>query len=188
MASITKKINQKGEMAFCVQIREKGVQIYKTFFSEEDANLFIFYKSKLLKNKENFDIPMKDRVTLDYCVDLKLREKNLCSKETISFESSRRKFNEKFGKEKFLCQLTYDDWLKAAKEIVSDPVYRGARTEKCKRIMNPSTLRRIFAYASSAISYATSKGIALENHPLKVIQTHITPMIKNLPKFAKDQS
>ena len=41
---------------------------------------------------------------------------------------------------KFLCELTYDDWLRVAKEMFIDPVYRGSKKEKNARIMSPTTL------------------------------------------------
>lgn len=188
MGSISKRVNSNGEVSFSVKVRKQGIDITKTFFTEEDAKLFIYYKERLIKNKENFDVPIAKRITLDYCIDLKLQEKDRDCKEISSFNCARDRFNEKLGKDKFLCELTYDDWLRVAKEMFIDPVYRGSKKEKNARIMSPTTLRRQFAYVSSSISYTISKGVEIENHPLKVIQTHISPMIKNSCSHEKEDN
>ena len=198
MGSISKRVNSNGEVSFSVKVRKQGIDITKTFFTEEDAKLFIYYKERLIKKgggggggggggKENFDVPLAKRITLDYCIDLKLQEKDRDCREISSFNCARDRFNEKLGKDKFLCELTYDDWLRVAKEMFIDPVYRGSKKEKNARIMSPTTLRRQFAYVSSSISYTISKGVEIENHPLKVIQTHISPMIKNSCSHEKER-
>ena len=133
MGSINKRVNSNGDVSFCVKIRKKQIDITKTFFTEEDAKLFIYYKERLIENKANFDIPLAKRITLDYCIDLKLQEKDRNSKEINSFSCARDKFNEKLGKDKFLCELTYEDWLRVAKEIMIEPVYKGTKRERNAR-------------------------------------------------------
>jgi hypothetical protein len=179
MATIEKRKDSKGLDTFLARIRKNGINIHKTFYSEEDAKLFIFYKERLIENKSKFEVPISKRITLDYCVDLKLNEHERNAKEISSFNHARDRLNDKLGKNKFLCEISYDDWLNAAKELLTKPVYRGSKKEKNARIMSPTTLRRIFAYASSSISYTISQGVEIENLPLKVIQTHIIPMIKS---------
>ena len=98
MGSISKRVNSNGEVSFSVKVRKQGIDITKTFFTEEDAKLFIYYKERLIKNKENFDVPIAKRITLDYCIDLKLQEKDRDCKEISSFNCARDRFNEKLGK------------------------------------------------------------------------------------------
>jgi hypothetical protein len=176
--SIRKRQNKDGSYSYCVDIVKKDLSIYKTFSREDDAKLFEFYKTNLLNNKEAFDIPLKNRVTLDHIIDLKMESKKMDQKEISSFNKTREVLNQRFGKDKYLCQISYDEWLNAAKDVYATPVFRGAVKEKNKRIMTPTTLKRVFAYASSAISNAMNMGIEIDNYALKVIQTHITPMIE----------
>lgn len=178
MSVIIKRENKKGEISYQVRIRTKDCQIYKSFLDEHDAKLYCFHRERLINNKKNFDIPIKDRVTLNHIIDLKMQSKGMDDKEISSFDHARKVLNERFGVDKFLCDITFEDWVNAVKDIYSTPVFRGSVKEKNKRIMSPNTLKRIFAYVSCAISYAMNQGIELENHALKIIQTHITPMIK----------
>lgn len=177
MGSI-KKIKGKTGTSYSLQIRVKDNYITRTFYTEEDAKLFEFYKERLIRNMENFEVLLNERVTLDQLYELKLKYLNDADKRTYNnFNNSLERFKDQFG-DKFYCDITYEDWLKAAKNIFAIPVYKGAKTENGKREMSVKTLRNIFAYASSAVSFAQEKGIAIENHPAKVIKVYIASMVK----------
>lgn len=177
MASITKNETKDGT-SYHVNIRFKGINETKTFYTEEDAKLYEFYKERLLKNMENFEVPLSKTVTLNQIYELKLKYFNHEDRRSVnSFYNSLQRFNEIFGN-KFYCDITYEDWVNAAKILYATPVYKGAKTENGKRHMSVKTLRNIFAYASSAVSFAQEKGIELENHPAKVIKVYIASMVK----------
>lgn len=180
MARIEKRENKDGSFSYRVQIRKKGMDIYKTFSTEEAANLYSFYKESLIDNMVSFDVDLGKRVCLSHIVELKLKTIDPSDKRTINaYEKCLENFLFAFGKDPFLCDLTYDDWLETAKKIYEIPVYRGGKNERCKRKMSLETFRRYFAYMSSSISNAHSLGIELENHPLKVIRTFISPKLKD---------
>ena len=177
MAAIEERKNANGEISYRVLIRKKGIDISRTFDNKETAILFEFYKEKLINNMSNFDVPLNKRVTLRYIVDLKLKDVIDDMRFMSSFKVSLSEFEEIFGIEKFLHEISYEDWLEASKKIFSNSVYRGYKTEKAKRDMSLSTFKKRLAYMSSCITYAVSLGIELENHPLKVIQVYINPMM-----------
>lgn len=178
MAKIEKRQCKDGSFSWRVGLRKNGIDISKTFYSEEDAKLYAFYKERLLDNIKAFDVSLKDRVTLKQIFEMKIESiVNIDKKELNSFKNACERFCEVFKDKFFLCEITLDDWKRAAKSIYEKDVFRGSKTEKNKRKMSPTTLKRIFAYASSSITHAQSKGIDLENHALKVIQQIINPMI-----------
>jgi hypothetical protein len=174
MATIKEKKLSDGSISFRVEIRKKGIQIYKSFTVLEDAELYSFYKERLIENMESFEVPLKDRVTLNQIYELKLKDSNSINIKS-HVKMAIEKFNEIFGVNTFCNDISYKDWENSCKILSQSYVYRGAKTENSKRIISLSTLRRYFAYASSCISHAQSLGIELENHPLKVLQVIINP-------------
>lgn len=180
MASIRKRPNGNG-FSYYVSIRKKNAEIHKSFQSEEDAKLYAFYKETLIDNMKNFDIPLNSRVTLRQIYELKIDniERDYWKKVSISdFEDSYKNIFPFIKENKFVCEFSYEEWLNAAKCLLNTDVFRGAKKEHTKRKMSLNTLRRHFASASSCFSFAQSQGLDLDNHPLKVIQTFITPLIK----------
>lgn len=179
MARIEKRKNGSG-FSYRVVIRRKGIEIYKSFPEEEDAKMYAYYKEKLIDNMTNFDVPLKDRVTLRQILDMKLKEMQDHDKRSkADMELSFSRVMERLPKNKmFVNQLTYEDWLEIAKDIYNTNVHRGVKQEHTARQMSPISLRRLFASLSSAMSHAQGCGIELDNHPLKVIQSYISPMIK----------
>lgn len=176
MASIEKKRVGDG-FSYRIQIRKKGIEIYKTFSNEEDAKLYIFYKERLIDNMTNFDIPLKDRVTLEQLFELKKKACEGYDKRTLNeLDNVFNRVNSFIGENKFFHEISYDQWLSIAKSVYEMDVFRGSKTNIIK--MSPITLRRYFATLSSVISHAISLGISLENYPLKVMKTYINPLIK----------
>jgi len=69
-------------------------------------------------------------------------------------------------------ELSYDRLMELAKKLLATPVFRGGRSDNqtgTKKLPEPMTVLRKFAYLSSAINYMVKKGIELENNCLKVI-------------------
>jgi hypothetical protein len=179
MGTISKKENKDGSTSYHVTIRLKECDICKTFHNEEAANLYILYKEDLINKMVNFEIPIKERIRLCDIFEMKILEEKITDKKTINdYKTSLNRINSIIGENTFLSNTTFDLWLDCAKQLFAEPVYRGAKTENGKRDMSPITLRRIFAYASSAFSFIQKKNIQFENYPLKVIQTFINPKIK----------
>lgn len=177
MANIVKRIKQDGEVAYRVKIRRKNVDISKTFFMEEDAKLYAFYKERLIDNMENFEVPIKDRITLEQIFEQKIAKIPVTNKREINdVENSMHRLVEIFG-DKYYQQITYEEWVDAAKKLLGQYVFKGTKTVNTKRLMSLKTLRKIFSHASSAVSSLIYTGIEMDNLPLKVIQTYITPMI-----------
>lgn len=177
MVHIKEFILEDGCKSFRVQIRRKGLDISKNFRNIEDANLYADYKERLIDNIKNFEVPLKDRITLNDLLEIKLKDsdnKDLKCHVLVAFN----RFNEIFGEHKFYNKITYKDWEDACKKLSESYVFRGAKSENGKRIMSLNTLRRYFAYVSSCVSHAQSLGIELDNIPLKILQVCINPKLK----------
>lgn len=178
MASIVKRNNKDGSVSYQTQIRIKGIEISKTFSNEDDAILYAKYKERLIENKKNFEVNIKERVTLEQVFELKIHSLVEEDVNRKTFEQTNERFKKYFKETDFISSKPLDYWLEVAKDMYKNKVYRGAKTAKGERDMSPLTLKRIFAYASSAISYAREQGIAIENHAMTVIQVYINGLIK----------
>jgi len=174
MAVIEKKISKDGDVSYKVKIRHKDFEIYKTFRQEGDAKLFAWYKERLIDNIQNFDIPLNQRITLQQIIELKV--KAIDSKDERSKKEFLLAFERVFSllpkEKKFYAQYSPQDWDDLLKNLSSFEVYKGCIKEETKRFMSRSTIRRTLACISSAVSYAMSQGIDLENLPLKLIQKY----------------
>lgn len=180
MACLEKRPRKDGTIAYEVNIRKKGYEIYKTFDNEEDARLYSFYKERLIDNMHNFEVPLKERLTIEQIFDLKLKSIDEFERRTINdICKSKERLSMFFDPHKFIHQISYDEWLDCAKKLLDFDVFRGAEKDHNKRKMSLKSLRKIFAYLSASISHANSLGIELDNLPLKVIQTFISPKIKS---------
>lgn len=178
MACIEKRNNKDGSVTHRVSIRKKGIEIYKSFSNEEDAKLYIFYKERLIENMDNFDVPLKQRIKLNEIFEIKSSSLSNCDKKTHNdFDNSASKLM-RVVPDKFYHEISYDEWLSAAKELMNIDVFRGAKNGSNMRKPSITTVRRYFACASSAVSHMQSLGVDLENMPLKVLQTFITPLMK----------
>ncbi len=186
MATIEKRPNKNG-FSWRVMIRKKNQEVYKSFDTEEDANLYVFYKERLIDNIANFDVPIQDRVTLMQIMELKIQTIDESDKRTIGdYDMTVRRLKDCFGDIMFYQSLTFEHWVEAAKKLLQTDVYKGAKTEAAKRKMSPNTLRKIFAHASAAVSYAQHQGIAIDNHPMKVMNTFILPLLKG-PEVSQER-
>lgn len=167
---------------FRVQIRRKGIDISKTFHSKEDAEVYEFYKNRLLDNMAAFEIDIKDTVTIQQVVELKVASIPMITpKNTCEFKNCLQELNAYIPKTTVFSTTTYEQWLAAAKKILATPVRHGGRSNQPKtKAMSLNTLRRHMANLSSSVSHAISQGIAIDNHPLKVIQVFVAPKLKAL--------
>ncbi len=176
MANIVKREQKNGSVSFQVKIRRKNMEVIKTFSNREDAELFAYYRERLIENMKAYDISMKDRLTLQQICELK--QKTMTERRAIAeFENSCSRIMENIKPHAFLGQLTYEDWEECLYKInnLSIPMRGGA---KIMTIISPISVRRIFATLSSAFSHAIGLGIPLENYPLKLIQNKINPALK----------
>lgn len=179
MATIEARPTDKGKISYRVMIRKKGINIYKTFHKKEDAELYVFYKERLIDNIENFEVPLGQMVTLDQIFELKISSISISNKREINdYENCKKRLKESFSGKVFYKDISLDDWRNAAKSLLATEVYRGAKTENGKRLMSPVTLKKIYYQASSVVSYVKSQGIVIDNHPLTILQTYINPMLK----------
>lgn len=177
MASVIKRVG-KEETTYRVAIRRKGIEIFKSFKTEEDAKLYAFYKERLIDNMEQFDVPLSERITLSEILDLKIGSIAEYDKRTLNdMEMAFKKCKRFLPNKKYYHQFTEQEWRSCAEQIFSEDSWKGSKSNTLK--ISPVTLRRIFANISAAISHCQSLGITLDNLPLKIIQTFITPMIKS---------
>lgn len=177
--SIKETIKVNNEKSFQVIIRKKGVEICKTFSNLEDAKLFEFYRTSLVENMANYEIPLHERIRLEDIIDLKT--KDIVDKRILcEFELSLKRIKNSIKPHAFVSELTYEDWEKCLETIIKlDIPARGNARTIIK--MSPKSVRRIFATMSSAFSHARSKGIPIENYPLQLVQKKINPAIKSTP-------
>jgi len=183
MGTIQQIVSKDGKTTYRLQIRRKDVEISKTFHTIEDAKLYEFYKERLIDNIENFEVPIEQRLTLKQIFELKVNDsKELASRSVKDLENSFNLFHDLLDSNRFVYNITLEDWEKSAKSMYDLDVFKGAKTEVGRRKMSPLTLRRNFACASSAFSTAISKGFKIENFPLKILQTFINPILKDLKK------
>lgn len=178
MAVIVKRVSKEKKLTYQCKIRMKGHESFKTFLNEKDAQTYAFYKERLINNMENFEVPLEERITLKSIFEMKadsIDSANIRGKRDImgSFE----RINQFLGNKLFVQQITYKDWEKAFEEISKMEVYMGGKSDKSKRLISTKTIRNIFAFSSSCFSYAISKGINIENHPLKIIQTKLNSIL-----------
>lgn len=186
MATIVKRKNSNG-VVYRVSIRKKGMETYKTFKEESDAKLYLWYKERLMDNMSNFEVPLCERITMDQIIEMKTSSLGSdCTRSISEFNNCLVYIKSFIPNKIFYKEYNYEDWLTLAKELLKTDVYRGAKTESAKRKMSCRTLRRIFASASSAVNFAIHKGINIENYPLKVMQLHINPLLKNTENDLED--
>jgi hypothetical protein len=179
MSTITIRKDQEGNKTYRVAIRRKGIEIFKTFRNKQDAELYSFYKERLIDNMKAFEVTIKDTITFEQAMEMKksqIPQHN--TRELNDLDNTTTRILPYLKANEPLSNISFERWVDIAKSLLSTSVYRGAKTENGKRELSVATLRKIFAHVSSAVSYAISQGISLENIPLKVIQCYISPLIK----------
>ncbi len=145
MAVIQKTKTDKGEERYRINIRKKGSDHeYKTFLTQEDAELYVFYKERLITNMKNFEVPIEARITLRQIIELKLNTVDT-TKEKFrdDFTYSMNMVSPYIDPDVFISKYSYDNWLECAKKVYATPVYRGSKAEHNKREMSQKTLRQL---------------------------------------------
>lgn len=184
MATLEKVQNKDG-ISYRVQIRKKGVNIYKTFYNEDDAKLYIFYKENLIQSMDSFDVKLGDRVTFQQLLEIKKKHLTNTDKRTWNeYDILSKKYSNFFGDDKNLHEITFDDWVSFSTYLLSLEVAKGNQNRK--NPMSMRTLRRYMSTASGIISFCQKLGINIDNIPLKVIQQHITPKLRKESHEAAD--
>lgn len=177
MATIRTRITKKNDEKYHVMIRKKGIDICKSFSKKEDAELFSKYKESLIDNMDAFEKDIKDTITLSSIFMMKLQSIDPNSKRTFNdIKNAHKTFSDFFCDKQFASEITFEDWKDFAIQLYGKDVYRGSKHGGNVRKISLETLRKLFAYASAAFSFAQSQGIEIENHPLRVIQTFIRPL------------
>ena len=141
-----------------------------------EEELLAYYKAKLKQSMEAFAVPLSDRITLSQAFELKFKDVTDV-RQINDTASALQRLLTYFGADPVLASIAYDDWLACAKHLLTLDVYRGAKTAKGQRKMSPGSLRKIYAYASAAISHIQDNGIAIDNHPIQVMKTFIRPLL-----------
>src|ERR1700679_1545188 len=74
MACIQERPNENGDVSYRVSIRKKGHIISKSFYTKEDAEIYAFYKERLIDLMENFEVPIEKRLTLQSIMNIRPQE------------------------------------------------------------------------------------------------------------------
>lgn len=180
MAHIRSRITKKKDKTFSVEIRKRGIDITKTFSKKEDAELYCKWKENLIELMDNFDVDISQTITIEELFNMKLSSVGEGNKRTYNdINNVKTTILSCLSDKKFASDMSFDDWKNLAKSLYDKDVYRGAKSGNNIRKISLETLRKFFAYCSASYSHAQTLGIELENHPLRVIQTFITPLKKN---------
>lgn len=183
MASVTKKNNKNGSIIHKVRINKNGVHICKSFSDPEDAELFIYYKEKLIENMKNFDVSLSQRLTLGQIFELKIEgSEELDTKSINDMRLSLSRLEAIFGENRCYFSITIEEWTESVKSIMGLKVYRGAKNKNGERDISFKSIKKIFAHASSCVTFCQNMGFKIDNKPMSVIQNTITPIIKGKEK------
>lgn len=159
---------------FRAHIRKKGIELSATFKHQEDAELWALYKEDLIDSIQAFDMPLKEGITLQDAIELKMSK--------IEINSSKKEFNEytillKFFEEfcpKSIGDIKYVDLVKCYEEKIKTPIYRGGTGKNdetgIKKLPSHLTILKKFAYLSTIYQMLIEDGVDLENIALKVMQ------------------
>jgi len=177
MAHIRTRITKNKDEKYHISIKRKGVEIHKSFSKKEDAELYVKWKESLIDNIDNFEVPLAHTIPIESIFEMKLESIADTNKRTYNdIKNVKQTLFELIDSKKFASDMSFDDWKNLAKQLYDKDVYRGAKSGNNVRKISLETLRKFFAYCSASYSYAQAQGIELENHPLRVIQTFITPL------------
>ena len=165
MASIREYIGKNGEKSFNVMVRVKGCDHKSKSFSDyETALIWGKYYEMISKEMEHFNAKPQDLYTIQDILAAKYGENGREFKECIDY------FRTYLST--YLRDFNYDKMMNHAKELLNTPVYRGGKrgTETGKKkLPEPTTVLRKYAYLSSAINTLIKKGEVMDNEAAKVV-------------------
>ena len=159
---------------FRVQLRKKGIEIYKTFSNIEDAELFCSWKEDIIDQMEVFDPDMKDLITLENAIDLKVKTLKETGKNQRTIDDVlRMKGYFSYMLNKSICEITYDYLLKKAQEMMITQIKHGGVQGKegtgTMKLPSRSTILSRFNVLGGVYSNLISDGVNIENVPYKVL-------------------
>ena len=177
MAVINRRKKKDGTFTYQVRIRKKGRYSTKTFFNEDTATSYAYFKESLMNDMESFDVGLEQTLSLDEAFDLKIEEIEPTKiREVKDYQSSQKQVREYFSTylvNTTLSRMTLEHWKDLSLYLKNKTVYRGAKTESAARKMSVGTLKKLLAHCSSAINNVRKKGIKVENHPQFLIGTFL---------------
>jgi hypothetical protein len=166
MASITKDKN-----SYKVRIRRKDLNLFSHFKNKYDALLWAAYKEDLIDQIIAFDPPLKDMVTLQDAIELKIQNADYKSKKYLYDYKGLLTYFDKF-KEKNLSEISYQDLLSHFDTLLNIPIRRGGNSDDngIKKLPEPNTILKKYAYLSTVYQLMIEKGMEIENIPIKIVK------------------
>ena len=138
----------------------------KSFNDYDTAYIWGKYQEMVTKEKDDFGVQPQDMYTV---LDLMVAKYGHDSREMRDCEEPFKTIDIWHT---YICKLDYETLMKHAKTLLSTYVFRGGKKGSetgIKKLPQPMTVLRKFAYLSSAINDMVKKGVDLPNHTLKVI-------------------
>lgn len=168
MASIRKIGN-----SFHVQIRKKSKHMSASFSEKNMAEIWAKWNEDLIENMENFKVSPVDYITLEQCVEIKVKElieKNSDKKTTQDCQNIVHEFSElkdiPFGK------ITTDMIRDLIKKKQNSIIRRGGNKNNLEsgdpRKISPATILRKTRCLASVFSYMIEKGANI-NNPAQIV-------------------
>lgn len=185
MATIEKRSEK-----YRVQIRKKGKFLTATFTSLEMAEIWSRYQEELLDNMENFDIEPEKLITLEQCVELKIKslDKEKITKKTLQeYQNLISEFKDIMDCP--LRDITCEMIKKISNNMLNSMVRRGGssnfNTGKFQPC-SPHTALRKLRYLSAVFSYMIEKGANITNVAQIICNNVKMSFIKNGSKIELD--
>lgn len=138
----------------------------KCFYDEETAIIWGKYQEMISREKDAFNVRDQDMYTV---LDVMTTKYGYDSREMNDCEFM---FNECDIWHTYIGELDYDLLMKHAKKMLTTQIHRGGSKKNgtgIRKLPQPMTVLRKFAYLSAAINHMVKQGANLENHCLKVI-------------------
>jgi hypothetical protein len=181
MVHVRKRKNGNHELV----IRKKGISLSRTFKTREDAELWAAYKEDLIHNIDAFDVPLKDMITLEVALKMKLDSLQAQGKDSRDFQDLRKCFLEFVDLP--LSHLKYDVLMQYMKKMSESQIRRGGDrknpgTSGILVDISSSTLISRISVLSTVINFAIENGVNVENDAYKVCQY----LRANLKKKSED--
>lgn len=157
-----------------VSIRKKGFkEIYKSFSTKEDAELYISWKEDLMDQISAFDPSPEELLTLDQAVDMKIedaKKRNLDHRTILGIQGVKMHFADYLDQS--LSVLTYEKLADKLRELMDTKVSRGGGKVKIEENMKDASLKTIsnrFRYLSAVIGYINTQGFSFQNNSTNIV-------------------
>lgn len=164
---------EKRDDVYRVKIRKKNVSLYKTFKDKETAELFVWYKEKLIDEMDAFEVPPQQLFTLKDAFDLKIKSMEESGTYSLKYfqdlHVDLNRLKEYIPEDTYLNDITFEMLKDIFHKMSTTTVRKGGNQyEKSKTSgiisqISPRTLRRCLFTLSSLYSHLQSKGIQINN-------------------------